>query len=362
MRILDQYIVKSFAVNFVVSLAVLLSIYVLLDLFFNFDEFTHETGLSFGGLLAALMRYYGSHLFLYFSQISGVITLFAMAFTLARLQSCNEFVAIVSSGVSLYRIALTVIVVGVTLNALWVVDQELIIPRLAPQLAQTHEAAALSKPYGVWLLPDRNGSWLSASQFDHRAGVLHRLVVMRRASSGDVADFITADRATWAASADGAGLYRLERGAMYSRKLDEEGAAEVTPQGIESLLSDLSPDDIVLRQSARWLHFLGRGQLGAMRKQDPTLAPQIAKATHGRFATPIVNMLILIIGIPIFLDRQPGKVVQSGGRCVLVCGVCFVFAFLCQNISVQGYPALMAWVPLIALTPVMVLSLDRMKT
>jgi lipopolysaccharide export LptBFGC system permease protein LptF len=246
------------------------------------------------------------------------------------------------------------------LNGLWVLDQELMIPRLAPQLAQTHEATALSKPYGVWLMRDRDGAWISASQFDHRAGVLHRLVVMRRTSEG-ATEFITADRATWEPSL-AAGVYTLERGAMYSGKLDQEGAANVLPQPIESFFTELCPDDIALRQSARWLHLLGRGQLNDMRKQDPALAPQIAKVTHGRFATPLVNMLVLIIGVPVFLDRRPGKVVQSGGRCLLICGVCFVFAFLCQNISLQGYPALMAWLPLIALTPLMVLSLDRMKT
>ena len=77
---------------------------------------------------------------------------------------------------------------------------------------------------------------------------------------------------------------------------------------------------------------------------------------------PIINMFILIIGIPLFLNRQPASVVKSGGRCLLVCGSCFLFTFLCQNMVALDYPALTAWLPLILLTPVMVVSLDQMKT
>ena len=175
---LDKYIIKQFGINYVISFAVLVSIYVILDLFFNFDEFSQGTNLSFFQILWTMARYYGTHLFLYFAQISGVITLFAMAVTLARLQRDNEFVAIVSSGVSLYRIAVTVIAVAIALNCLWLVDQELIIPRLAPKLAQTHKAVALNQPYGVWFLRDELGGLLSAARFDHQAGELGGVLLM----------------------------------------------------------------------------------------------------------------------------------------------------------------------------------------
>ena len=36
--------------------------------------------------------------------------------------------------------------------------------------------------------------------------------------------------------------------------------------------------------------------------------------------------------------------------------------FFIQNITSTSFPALTAWLPLIVLTPVMVVSLDRMKT
>ena len=73
MKTLDKYIIKSFAVDYLISLSVLLSIYVVLDLFFNFDEFIQDGALPASRILLAVIEYYTTHLFLYFAQISGVI-------------------------------------------------------------------------------------------------------------------------------------------------------------------------------------------------------------------------------------------------------------------------------------------------
>jgi lipopolysaccharide export LptBFGC system permease protein LptF len=158
---LDRYIARQFGLNYVISFSVLVSLYIVLDLFFNLDEFYQDTSLGFLEIAIAVGKYYAAHLFWYFSQISGVITLFAMAFTLARLQRDNEFVAIISSGVSMYRMALTVIVLGVALNGLWLVDQELIIPRLAQlqSLITSRACSAMSWSSPLRRISSTKPSW-----------------------------------------------------------------------------------------------------------------------------------------------------------------------------------------------------------
>lgn len=363
MNTLDKYIAKQFGINYLISFAVLVSIYIILDLFFNFDEFTQAANLSTIQVVGAIAKYYGTHLFLYFSQISGVIALFAMAFTLARLQRDNEFVAVVSSGVSLYRFALTVIVIGIALNGLWLINQELIVPRLAPQLARSHKDAALDQGAGVWFVRDSSGALLSASRFYPQAKLLSGVLLMRPGSASDPGDIIMADRAEWAGRGeDGLGTWKLERGQRLYFHVDNDGQYERLSEPMDLLATSLGPEDIALRQSTKWMQFLSRSQLAQLRDQGGASTGKIASTLHNRFATPLVNMLILMIGVPIFLDRQPGGVIRSGGRCLLICGACFLFAFFTQNITSSSFPALTAWLPLIVLTPVMVVSLDRMKT
>jgi lipopolysaccharide export LptBFGC system permease protein LptF len=359
---LDRYIARQFALNYVIAFSVLVSLYVVLDLFFNLDEFYQGTDLGIAQIAIAVVKYYATHLFWYFSQISGVITLFAMAFTLARMQRDNEFVAIISSGVSLYRIALTVIVLGVALNGLLLVDQELIIPRLASKLAQTHKAIALDKPYGVWFLRQEDGSLLSASQFDHKSGVLSDVLLIP-SPADQLAETIVADRATWEPDPQGgAGTWSLRRGQRLTIVPSDDGGHDTQRQPLASIRGETGPDEIALRQSTQWVDFLSRSQLVKLGSSGMGLPARIAAAIHNRFSTPIVNMLILIIGVPIFLDRHPSTVVQRGGQCLLICGACFLFAYFCRSMTFKEHVALAAWLPIILLAPIMVIMLDRMKT
>jgi lipopolysaccharide export system permease protein len=361
MSILDKYIIKAFAINYMIALCVLMSMYVVLDLYFNFDEFTQDGALPMGQVIKAVLSYYTAHLFLYFAQISGVITLFAMAVTLARLQRSNEFVAIVASGVSLYRIALTVILTGIVLNGLWWFDQEFVIPRLAPQLAQSHQATAKDEPYGVWFVRDAQDWLWSARQFDQDAQELRGVVIMRAGESRDDIQLIEADLAAWEGQADG-GVWRLQRGVRYEDQYDSRDDRRLQPVPIEVMQSDLHPDEIAMRQASNWIEFLSRAQLTQIKSRGTVSWQIIARAIHNRFTTPIVNMFILMIGIPLFLDRQPHSVIKSGGRCLMICGICFLLTFFSQNMVSLDHPTLTAWLPLIVLTPTMVVMLDRMRT
>ena len=128
------------------------------------------------------------------------------------------------------------IVLGVALNGLWLVDQELIIPRLAPKLAQSHKAVALDKPYGVWLLRQKDGSLLSATQFDHEAGVLSNVLVMP-SPADQLAETIVADRATWEPNPQGGpGTWRLDRGQRLSIIPNDDGGYNTQRKPLAALI------------------------------------------------------------------------------------------------------------------------------
>src|SRR5438477_3234790 len=107
MKILDRYVLLTFLKNYLISLMVLIGLYIVLDLVFNFDElFEVQTrsnvatggGASFLAVLYVIWDFYFYQLFRIYAQLSGVIAVVAAAFTLVRFARFNELSAMLSSG------------------------------------------------------------------------------------------------------------------------------------------------------------------------------------------------------------------------------------------------------------------------
>ncbi|MCH8965721.1 MAG: hypothetical protein IIB58_12215, partial [Planctomycetes bacterium] len=54
---LDRYIARQFVLNYVIAFSVLVSLYIVLDLFFNLDEFYQGTDLGIVEIAIAVVKY-----------------------------------------------------------------------------------------------------------------------------------------------------------------------------------------------------------------------------------------------------------------------------------------------------------------
>src|SRR4051794_10751799 len=125
MKILDRYVLAAFLKNYLISFMVLVGLYILLDLVFNFDELIEVQtrggastggGASFLAVLYVIFDYYFYQIFLIFAQLSGVIPVVAAAFTLVRLARFNELTAMLAAGIPLLRVAAPIIFASLGLN------------------------------------------------------------------------------------------------------------------------------------------------------------------------------------------------------------------------------------------------------
>lgn len=367
MTLLDRYVLRTLTVNYLIALAIMMSLYTVLDLFFNIDEFT-ESGEPAMTIATSIFSYYWAHSFLYFAQLSGVITLFACMVTLSRMRKANELTAVLASGVSLYRLAVPVVAFGLVTSLLWYVDTEFFIPSVGHRLARNHEDAMGRQARGVWFVKDRDAALLSAMEFIPADGEMRQLLVLHRDEHGAIVRVTEADRATWEpiVGHPRGGVWRLERGLESRREMRREGLGpreERTDRVVLVYESDLTPHDIEVRQTRQWLAFSSSAQLTALAKSDPTIASRTRQIKHTRFASPLVHVLMLLLGLPFFLSREPANTITDAGRCLLVCGSCFLLAFSGEHIvRTSTWSALPAWLPLIVFTPVAVVLLDRIRT
>jgi lipopolysaccharide export system permease protein len=319
-------------------------------------------------VIGNIISYYWPNVFLYFAQLSGVITLFACMAVIARLRRLNELTAILSSGVSLYRVAAPIIVFGLVTTAVSIIDTECLIPSFAHLLSRDHDDADGRRAYEVLFLHDRDGALLSAGAFHPTERDLRRLLVLKRDETGSIVKTIEADRAIWEAPGPTLpeGRWRLERGRQRIRSRRDDQTlgprSNVQESAVRYYPSDLSPEAIQLRQAEGWIRYLSLGQLRELEKSGTSDRPAVLRTRHVRLATPIVSMILLLLGLPFFLDRSPANVLGDAGKCMIACGLCYVVTFVTQNIRPESESALPAWIPIFIFATIAAVLLDRIRT
>lgn len=124
MKILDKYILKQFAKNFLFGVFCFLLIFILVDLFENLDKFIDK---NLSNLL--IFQYYIYFIPEILKLITPVGMLLATLFTMSRLITYNEMTAINSSGISIYRFSFPLLLFGILVTMLsfyfngWVVPK-----------------------------------------------------------------------------------------------------------------------------------------------------------------------------------------------------------------------------------------------
>ncbi len=365
LKIFDKYILRAFFINYLIALCVMIGLYVVLDLFVNLDEFTEVESASTLDTIFKIVDFYGHNLFLYFAQLTGVVILAAACFTLGRFHRTNELTAVLASGTSLYRVATPIVLAALAMNAVWFIDQEVIIPRIADKLARKHADIEGRYSFAVWFQPDRKNALLSASRFSPRAEEMRGVLIMHRDDHDRMTEVIRADSAQWDAEKS---LWHLKNSytMKFGSDISPDALGELDKVPISEYASDLTPKELSLLQATMWTSFLSLPQLDKLQqrfKESGTSVFLIVK--HKRLTTVLINMIMLCLGIPFFLNRERPSVVVAGGKCLLLCGLCYIATFVFQNMNVADFdisPALPVWMPVLIFGPVAVILLDSIKT
>ena len=128
--------------------------------------------------------------------------------------------------------------------------------------------------------------------------------------------------------------------------------------------SDLTPKELALQQSTQWMNYVSLPQLNRLQARFPNVTEYV-RVKHTRLTTVLINMILLGLGIPFFLNRERPPVLVAGGKCLLASGACFATTFMCQAVEwtqVAVNPALPAWIPVVVFAPLAVLLMDGVKT
>src|SRR5438105_14526202 len=149
MHLLDRMLIRGYVKAYVVCLVSLLSLYVVIDLFTNVDEFAEQhRGLA--PILKHIGVYYGYKVAHIFDLLCEAILLLAAMFTVAWMQRNNELLPLLSAGISTHRVVRPVLLSATATLGLTVANHELVPPRIATSVLyppdQPHGATAIKAP------------------------------------------------------------------------------------------------------------------------------------------------------------------------------------------------------------------------
>lgn len=193
MKILDKYIAKNFLIGYAISFGIFIGLRIIIELFVNLDEFTEKAYVSTFEIIKNILVFYGIRITLYFRDFAGMITVMAAAFSFAKMVRNGEFIALMAGGVSLKRVVVPVLILSLISTAVFVIDQEFIIPPLAEKLMRGEDELSGREFYDVKFLADSQGSLMFSQRYSVKDETFDNPTILLRKRTGQ-AGHLGADR------------------------------------------------------------------------------------------------------------------------------------------------------------------------
>jgi lipopolysaccharide export system permease protein len=364
--LIDRYITRAQLHAFLIVFISLAGLTFVVDAFTNMEEFIAH-GAEAGGLARVLGSYYGYRLISFFDATSPVISLASAMFALSWLERHNELTALLAAGVTRWRIARPTLIFAAVVSLLAVANRELVLPRIRHAFARNAQdlRGEAAHPF--------------EARYDHRTEILFRgrtaqvgacrieaPSLLMPPSLAEYGPQIDAAEAFWKAGdashppgyllcgvrepADIDRLQPLECGGR-TIVLTRAAADWLRPQQC-FVVSDVTFEQLI--GSANWSLYSSTADLiRAIRNPSLGVGADIPLRVHARFVSPLLDMSLALLGIPLVLGPSRRGIFVAVGMCVAMT-VVFFLAVLGSHAMATGYvlsPSIGAWAPLLLLAP-----------
>jgi LPS export ABC transporter permease LptG len=330
-------------------------IYIVVDAIQKIDDFIEMGAKAF----TMATHYYALMLPVFISQLFPAITLISVSLVLVRFVKNNEILAMQVAGINLYRIMLPIFIVSVFLSFLAVMNQELIIPKLAEELEQVEQTTFEDKEKNNILVEDEENRMLfRVWALNMVKGNIKSVYIIGKHKNGKKKFTIRAERGKWTDDNNWL-LFNVVK-----HNYDESGnwvspALQMDNYILETTLSpaELSKVDI----NAALKSFK---ELRELRRKEPE-NDRYSVMYHTRMAYPLTNFILLFLGIPVVLgfERMSKNIFLRVGISILICCAFFVLSYICANLGNMGIlqPVLAAWIPVIVFGSLGLILFDGMR-
>ena len=346
MRILDRYILKDVLLTFLACLLVFLFLYVISDTLSRLEDILkHHIGIR------VICAFYRASLPIMLAQTAPIAILLATIYTFGRLNRNNELIIIRSSGLSLWQIAMPVVLCGLILSLGMLIINARIIPRSQveaegikkqlegnPKVEPQEAVISNLTSYGL------ENRLFFINSFDVKNSAMEGITILEHDRNQNLIAKITAKR----------GIYKDHLWIFYEfTKLNFDPEGHIAGDGIYSQEEIMSitetPQDFI--QQRKRSELMTSAQLEdyiwKLKKSTATGAVRsLLVDLHRRYSSAFTSLVLILLGIPFsFIIRKRSNIFSSFGICIALSFLYYVACGIGLALGKSGaiFPLLSCW-------------------
>jgi len=340
--ILDRYIVRYFVTTFVVTLLSIVVIYLNVDFFDHLRRLT-EAGAS----VSATIRYFLYKIPFLLSQVFGFATLFSTLFCLGQLSRSREITAMRSSGLSLRRLSLPLLLTSLLIGLLSFLWTESLVPLFTRKAEYIYRVEIKKKNpqtifrnRGIWIRS--KDAFISTDYFDSRKNILQGVVIYLLNPDFTLKGLIEAQQARW----DGS---RWETSGGIQWTLLPNGQLSPQTKVVKVLPVSETPGDfkVLARNPEEFTYFDLKKQIEDLNSKGIDTA-EYETDLQVKAAVPFIPPLMVFLAIPLALKQgMRGGIAASLGLTMLIGLPHITLLAFCASLGHTGalQPWIAAWFP-----------------
>lgn len=331
----DKYLTSRVLHTFVVFFIATYGLYIVIDLFTNVDDFQRNAAgeeRSLLGVTRSIGHYYLFRVPEFFEMAGPILIVVSGIAVLGLLEKHSESHPILAAGIPAFRLLRPLLIGGGLLNLMLIVNQELILPRLAVQL-QTPRGSDSASVQNVDPVYD---------YYNHMMHIDGKEVVIEEHKLVAASFWLPEELSVPSCSLEAEEAIFIEENTKHpsgwllknlispfeESKLTETGATRILPRpnGRDVfVVSDVSFDQLYNR--GRNLKLLSSLQLiNRIRNPSTGRVPVRSQslALHSRITRPILSLLSLSIALPLVMRRESRSLIMNMTLCAAVLGVFYI--------------------------------------
>ena len=345
MKRLDLYLIWQFITILSISIIGFTCVFLVVDLIENLDRFIDNSV-----PWKIVFKYYLFTIPWFLNIALPMAMLIATVFSVGLLVKRNEWTAMKSSGISLYRIAIPLIILGIIISyASFEFENNIVSSgnEIRSQIEQQHikrkSKRKLKHVYNDLFLQKKEKTHIALGKYKVRQKTAERVTIISM-NEGIILERIDAKKITWIDS-----LNQWVASGYSIREFDKNGFEKnvIIPKSDSLIQIDFTPEDILKQgKLPDELNYTELSERIIQLKENGVNTTRWEVSRYFKVSFAFTNLIVVLFGLPLVVIKPRGGLTFAAGMSFLVIFFYYTFIKFGQSLGFKGIlePLTSAWI------------------